>query len=171
VVLICPLILFVDNFIQIHYAARPNSSTSFPTLSFDQKTKWLIEYLASRTHCGQQNTRSSSYHCSGREACQTSWNLIDAGKPAPQASPPSDCTPPSDKSFAISSPFHTLPDAFVSFCVGSIYDHWPFCLYIAGHILVEVDQYIMCFGTILGWDTDPDSFVSGEKVRFSFGWV
>ena len=146
-VLICPLILFIDNFIQIHYAARPNSSTSFPTLSFvisrtlltetqtqldaDQKTKWLIEYLASRTHCGQQNTRSSSYHCSGREACQTSWNLIDAGKPAPQASPPSDCTPPSDKSFAISSPFHTLPDAFVSFCVGSIYDHWPFCLSLA----------------------------------------
>ena len=53
------------------------------------------------------------------------------------------------------------------FVLEPIYDHWPFCLYIAGHILVEVDQYIMCFGTILGWDTDPGSFVSREKVPLS----
>jgi len=42
VVLICPLILFIDNFTRIHYATRPNSSTSFPTLSFVISDRTLL---------------------------------------------------------------------------------------------------------------------------------
>jgi len=65
--------------------------------------KGLIDYLAvirlKELRCRQQNTTSSSYHCCSREACQTSWNLIDAGKPALLASPCSDV------------PVHLLPFA------------------------------------------------------------
>ena len=118
---VCPLILFIHNSAWIFYAARPNSSTSFfsiPSVIHDKKLltksqsqldadqkikKGLIDYLAivrlKELRCRQQNTTSSSYHCCSREACQTSWNLIDAGKPALLASPCSDV------------PVHLLPFA------------------------------------------------------------
>jgi len=45
-----------------------------------------------QTRCGQQSTGSSNYHCCSREACWTSWILIDAAKHVPQVSPSSDVT-------------------------------------------------------------------------------
>ena len=54
---------------------------------------WLIDYFAVVRQC-RQKTGSGSYHCCSREACRTSRNLIDAGKPALLASPCSDVPVP-----------------------------------------------------------------------------
>jgi len=56
--------------------------------------KWLIESLTvvrlKELNARQQSTGSSSdCHCCSRGACKTSWNLIVAGKPVPQALPSS----------------------------------------------------------------------------------
>ena len=176
VILICPLILFIDNFVQIHYAARPNSSTSFPTppplfvterssrnstwrWSKNEMANWIsfIEDVDNKTReagaiiaeAEKPDKQVGPYQC--RWTCSASWNLPVM-------------YPSLWQSLRLSKPCLMRSLVFV---LGSIYDHWPFCLYIAGHILVEVDQYIMCFGTSLGWDTDPGSFVSGEKVPLS----
>jgi len=46
-----------------------------------------------RTRCGINKVREgAAITAAEKEACKTSWNLIDAGKPAPQASP-SSCVP------------------------------------------------------------------------------
>lgn len=96
---VCPLILFINNSNQIYYAAWPNSSTSSlstpssiirdKTLltiartqcNADQKNQEMVNRvpccsLSHKIQCGQRSMESS-YHYYNREACQTSWNVID----------------------------------------------------------------------------------------------
>jgi len=81
--------LQLDSTHQHHHSLLPPPlwllTTARTQFDANQKINWIPRSSSpQRLNAGQPSTGSSSYHCCNREAYRTSWNLIDAGKPAPQ---------------------------------------------------------------------------------------
>ena len=105
---VCPLIASLKYTMNLNPTSTPSSvllDKITARTKIDADHKWLIESLTvvclKELDAGQRSTGRSSYHCCSREAWKTSWNIIDAGKPAPQVSP-SSCVPV-HKMYALSS--------------------------------------------------------------------